>query len=445
MTIKLRVEPEKAHTALAHYADMTAQLQAQLAALGEDPKAYDGISTDVGTWHARGLFLLQYVLDTGSHAIELRQCLTSPGVQDLFAKFGAMAAKVKADEVAGKLDRVGLARGLAELRKRALDVLVVTLKSVQAALASVEAHPAGRQLRATSKKVFFSWQKTLPNATNRSLIESALTKAIEKLGDVEVDETVDRDTLDVAGAPDIVSTILDKIDNAGVFVADVSIVTPQGFEKPSPNPNVLLELGYALRALGPARIILVANEHFGAVDTLPFDLRSRRVLCYAAAPDETDRATPRKKLAAAFEEGIRASLAAARADAPQEDIRIRLSRGRMGTFADVAGKLVLTASVENHSSSPLFISSVSFEFAPMDGMMPERDAMGKNNASAKLEPGDAYQWLTDLQGILDFEDQEGRKLWAFTVHTRVGHVHRSAPGELQRVLAEARSAPSSAP
>jgi hypothetical protein len=132
-------------------------------------------------------------------------------------------------------------------------------------------------------------------------------------------------------------------------------------------------------------------------------------------------------------------------DVPQEDIRIRLSRGRMGTFADISGKLVLTASVENHSSSPLFISSVSFEFAPMDGMMPERDAMGKNNASAKLEPGDAYQWLTDLQGILDFEDKEGRKLWAFTVHTRVGHVHRSAPGELQRVLAEARSAPSSAP
>jgi len=93
------------------------------------------------------------------------------------------------------------------------------------------------------------------------------------------------------------------IDNAGVFVADVSIVTPQGFEKPSPNPNVLLELGYALRALGPARIILVANEHFGAVDALPFDLRSRRVLCYAAAPDETDRATPRKKLAAAFRGG----------------------------------------------------------------------------------------------------------------------------------------------
>jgi hypothetical protein len=441
MTIKLKVDPEEAHTALAHYADMAAKVQAQIAALGaEDHAAHQAISKDVAAWHARGMFLLEYVLDAGSHAVDLRQCLTAPNIQDLFGQEGSKAMDVKALEARGTLDRVGLARGLAELRTAALDTIVATLKSVRAALAAVESAPAARRLRASSNKVFFSWQKTLPNATNRSLIETALTKAIESLGDVEVDETLDRDTVDVAGAPEIVSTILDKIDNAAVFVADVSIVTPQGFEKPCPNPNVLLELGYALRALGPSRVILVANEHFGTVDTLPFDLRNRRVLCYRAAPEETDRATPRKKLAAVFEEGIRQSLGAARAEAPQNEIRIKVSRGHWGTFTNTAGTKVLTATIENHSSMPLFIASVGFEFAPMDGLMQEKDATGKTNSAAKVEPGDSYQWLTDLLGLLEIEDEAERKLWSFTVHTRIGHVLRSSPGDLQRVLAEARAA-----
>ena len=391
-------------------------------------------------WHARGMFLLQHVLDTGSHAIELRQCLTAPGVEGLFQQFAAKAIGFKAKETSGVFDRRDLARSLGELRTRALDALATTLMSVQRALAAVESVPATRTLQAHSKKVFFSWQKTLPNATNRGLIESALERAIEKLEDIAVDPTVDRDTLDVAGSPDIISTILDKIDNAAVFVADVSIVTPAGFEKPAPNPNVLLELGYALRALGPARIILVVNEHYGAVDTLPFDLRGRRILPYTSAPDDTDRATPRKKLAEVFEDGIRKSVAAARSDVPQNEIRIRLSRGVMGSFESVDGMKVLSAIVENHSPRALFISSVSFEFAPMEGMMQEKDAIGRSNVGSKLEPGDSYPWLTDLDAMLEFEDRERRKLWAFTVHTRIGHVHRSSSGELQRVLQEARDA-----
>ncbi len=64
MTIKLKVDPEEAHTALAHYADLAAQVQAQLAALGpEDHAAHQAISKDVAAWHARGMFLLEYVLD----------------------------------------------------------------------------------------------------------------------------------------------------------------------------------------------------------------------------------------------------------------------------------------------------------------------------------------------------------------------------------------------
>ena len=64
-----------------------------------------------------------------------------------------------------------------------------------------------------SRRVFYSWQSDLPNNTNRTLIEKALEQAIKSLaksGAVELAE-VDRDTRGVAGAPNITTTIFDKI------------------------------------------------------------------------------------------------------------------------------------------------------------------------------------------------------------------------------------------
>ena len=58
---------------------------------------------------------------------------------------------------------------------------------------------------------------------------------------------------------------------------------------------MLLELGYALHALGPERIVMVLNSAFGNLDLLPFDLRMRRVLAYYMPEIAEDRATERKK------------------------------------------------------------------------------------------------------------------------------------------------------
>lgn len=88
---------------------------------------------------------------------------------------------------------------------------------------------------------------------------------------------LDHDTKDVPGLAPIADTIFDKINSAALFVADVTLTgaTPDG--KKCPNPNVLIELGYALRALGPERIVLVANSAGGfRPEDLPFDLRHRR-------------------------------------------------------------------------------------------------------------------------------------------------------------------------
>ena len=159
--------------------------------------------------------------------------------------------------------------------------------------------------------IFYSWQSDLPNPTNRGFIQVALEATAGTIKDdntVEVEPVVDRDTQNVPGSPDIASTIFTKITGADIFVADVSIVTRADKMRPSPNPNVLIELGYAIKTLGHERIILVFNESFGKIEELPFDLRTRRVLVYEMAEKDKDRATEKKKVETQLEEAIRAAL-----------------------------------------------------------------------------------------------------------------------------------------
>lgn len=159
--------------------------------------------------------------------------------------------------------------------------------------------------------IFYSWQSDLPNATNRGFVQTALERAaasIVKDDSVAVEPVVDRDTQGVAGAPDIASTILAKIAACDVFVADVSIVgRPEG-GRPVPNPNVLIELGYAMKALGHECIVLVYNAAFGTPEELPFDLRGRRLAVYNMTSDHTDRSTERGKLKAVLEAAIKSAL-----------------------------------------------------------------------------------------------------------------------------------------
>ena len=168
--------------------------------------------------------------------------------------------------------------------------------------------PTGQKPQAT---VFYSWQSDLPNATNRGLIQQALERAAKTIGSddsLTVDPVLDRDTQNVPGAPDIAHTIFQKIDKAAVFVADVSIINP-GLGRPTPNPNVLIEVGYALKTLGAPRTVLVANTATGPVEALPFDLRTKRVLTYHVPPGAADKPEQRKRLQEGLELALRAILA----------------------------------------------------------------------------------------------------------------------------------------
>ncbi|MDK2593523.1 hypothetical protein [Pseudoalteromonas obscura] len=149
-----------------------------------------------------------------------------------------------------------------------------------------------------TEKVFYSWQSDSPGNTNRNLISSALEKAISELKNdesVEVQPVIDRDTLGIAGSPDISQSIFSKIDSASAFVCDVSIIDSDA-KKPSPNPNVLIELGYAIKVLGWNRIIMIMNIEYGQPESLPFDLRSKRVLTYSVASDAQEKAPARNSL-----------------------------------------------------------------------------------------------------------------------------------------------------
>lgn len=132
-------------------------------------------------------------------------------------------------------------------------------------------------------KIFWSWQSDTPAAEGRNFVKTSLVAALAQLADeLEWSEAeraeLDHDTKDVPGLAPIADTIFEKIDNAAVFVADITPTgaTPDG-KKKTPNPNVLIELGYALKALGPQHIVLVANGAGGfRPEDLPFDLRHRR-------------------------------------------------------------------------------------------------------------------------------------------------------------------------
>ena len=168
--------------------------------------------------------------------------------------------------------------------------------------------------------IFFSWQSDRPTKTGRNLIERALSDAIAIIkADAEIDPAhrelaIDRDTSGVPGSPPLVETIFSKVDQAAAFLSDLTFVGARADgERLMPNPNVLIEHGWALKALGWRRVISVMNSAHGHPDDcpLPFDLQHfRRPILYDCADDASDEARrdARGKLADEFVRALRAIL-----------------------------------------------------------------------------------------------------------------------------------------
>jgi len=148
--------------------------------------------------------------------------------------------------------------------------------------------------------IFYSWQSDLPNNTNRSFIASVLQAAVSEINTKDnflLEPTIDRDTQGVPGAPNISQSVLEKIKACDAFVADISIVTGDKLvgRRLSPNPNVLIELGYAVALLGWEKIVLVCNAEYGDGEDLPFDIRQHRRISYSLKQQD-EKASARKQL-----------------------------------------------------------------------------------------------------------------------------------------------------
>lgn len=132
--------------------------------------------------------------------------------------------------------------------------------------------------------IFYSWQSWSEPKYNRYFIEDALERAVNLINEdhaIPLTLVIDRDTTGRAGTVAIADTILEKIDRCEIFVGDVTLVTPPDNEgRSAPNPNVLIELGYAVKHLSWRNIICVVNRAYGAADETPFDLRHRRLAVY---------------------------------------------------------------------------------------------------------------------------------------------------------------------
>jgi hypothetical protein len=132
----------------------------------------------------------------------------------------------------------------------------------------------------TELRIFYSWQSDLNSKYNRNFIKDCLERAVKKLNkELELNEParLDQDTKDVAGTPDIANTIFAKIQDSAVFIGDVSFIAGGDGTKFCSNPNVMIELGYALSSLTDLCVVNVMNTAYGEAEgNLPFDLNHKR-------------------------------------------------------------------------------------------------------------------------------------------------------------------------
>ncbi len=127
--------------------------------------------------------------------------------------------------------------------------------------------------------VFFSWQDDDPKRKN--ILRNWIEKSCKEL-ECEYDES----TYDVPGMPNIPSTIKDKIQKCDIFIADIGIVCSNEKRK-FPNPNVLIELGYALGFKSWETIICICYPE-DDISQMPFDIKTDRISRMPLPPNKNE-------------------------------------------------------------------------------------------------------------------------------------------------------------
>ncbi|MGO7821256.1 hypothetical protein ACC684_28810 [Rhizobium ruizarguesonis] len=159
--------------------------------------------------------------------------------------------------------------------------------------------------------VFYAWQSDRDTRENQHFIRIALDDAAARINEdsaLGVEVKIDADTEGVVGTPPVTETILNKIRSADIFVPDLTFVAETDGGKLVPNPNVMVEYGYALRSLTFEAMMPVMNTYYGEPEKLPFDLgHVRHPTQYKLEPNSPDgvRRTARAKLSEKLEGHLR--------------------------------------------------------------------------------------------------------------------------------------------
>lgn len=139
--------------------------------------------------------------------------------------------------------------------------------------------------------IFYSWQSD--DIITKKFIDKSLPLAIKELNGsntLDIAPRLDKDTQGVAGSPNIVSTIKDKIDACSVFVADVSLVDISSVtDEKLVNQNVMFELGYAVAKHTFSNVVLLFNSDNGDPKELPFDILGHRIHQFSIKSDSNGK------------------------------------------------------------------------------------------------------------------------------------------------------------
>lgn len=161
----------------------------------------------------------------------------------------------------------------------------------------------------TSIKIFYSWQSDSDEDCNNRAIRKGILESIPKLEEAfpKIKVQLEEATSNLPGSPNIPTAIFEKINAADIFVADITTINPEAKERKTPNPNVLIELGFAVATLGWSRIIMLYNETIGNFpNDVPFDFDRHRISTFKVKDksDTNGKGSLRGLLTAALQEVI---------------------------------------------------------------------------------------------------------------------------------------------
>jgi hypothetical protein len=317
------------------------------------------------------------------------------------------------------------------------------------AITSVAA-PSGR----TAINVFFSWQSDVPTMRNRA--KDAVKKALQDLNTGPLAaryEFVLRQATDGAvGAADIADNLFTLISHCDIFIADATIVNSsapgmqadpgdgavaagggaaggaaavagtaeamaapgaadmaattqiptamaiprdagEGSSRLTPNPNVMLELGYAAGTMGWDCIIIILDGVRGKPEYLPFDVRGRRMVV-------ADTTWPAAKVVKHLADAVVAHVTTALQHAvrPLVDLFNELDENILPALAAILGPVgpgrvvTITVFIESHDAKRVYRVLRRFQDrVVMRHMMPtEGRARFGNNASSRIITGQQY-------------------------------------------------------